>query len=142
MRRIYIADDKEFKHPYVYDLKSKAKVENKKQAILNKKYKKTKKKYKKKKKKKFKNKEDFIRSNDFLETYEWRRIRYKALKKSNGKCQLCGRSPKDGIILNVDHINPRKTHPEFALSIGNLQVLCHDCNHGKGNADNTDWRNK
>ena len=68
------------------------------------------------------------------------RLRYEALKLSNGRCQLCGSSPKDGIILNVDHIKPRKKHPELALNIDNLQVLCNVCNHGKGNTDDTDWR--
>lgn len=30
--------------------------------------------------------------------------------------------------------------PDLALSMDNLQVLCGDCNHGKGNWDVTDWR--
>ena len=76
----------------------------------------------------------------FLWSPDWRRLRYKALKLSNGRCQLCGSSPKDGIILNVDHIKPRRKHPELALDIDNLQVLCNVCNHGKGNIDDTDWR--
>jgi hypothetical protein len=35
---------------------------------------------------------------------------------------------------------PRRTHPEYALSYANLQVLCGLCNRGKGNRDRTDWR--
>ena len=38
--------------------------------------------------------------------------------------------------------NPRKTHPHLALSLDNLQVLCEDCNCGKGSWDSTDWRAK
>jgi len=87
-----------------------------------------------------KSKLKFVQTNEFLSSYEWRRARYKVLKNSNGKCQLCGRSAHDGIILNVDHIKPRKTHPELALKQSNLQILCNDCNHGKGNLDDTDWR--
>ena len=82
----------------------------------------------------------FVQSNDFLSSPEWRRTRYDALKKNNGCCELCGRSKMDGIVLNVDHIKPRRKYPKLALNIDNLQVLCNECNHGKGNRDDTDWR--
>ena len=52
----------------------------------------------------------------------------------------CGRTPDDGFVMNVDHIKPRKHFPELALDINNTQVLCNICNHGKGNWDDTDWR--
>ena len=52
----------------------------------------------------------------------------------------CGRTRRDGIIINVDHIKPRKTHPHLALEPSNLQVLCNECNLGKGNKFKTDWR--
>ena len=45
-----------------------------------------------------------------------------------------------GAVMNVDHIKPRRIYPDLALSLENLQVLCHECNHGKGNWDMTDWR--
>lgn len=79
---------------------------------------------------------------DFLQSYEWRRLRMEAIKKHGARCQCCGASPADGAVLNVDHIKPRKFFPELALTLSNLQVLCHDCNHGKGNWDMTDWREK
>ena len=67
--------------------------------------------------------------------------RYKALRHSDGRCQLCGRSKRaDGVILHVDHIKPRSRFPELALDVANLQVLCEDCNLGKGNSDTVDWR--
>lgn len=81
-----------------------------------------------------------VASNEFLQSYEWRKIRLVALKLHGMKCQCCGSSPKTGAVMNVDHIKPRKTHPELALDINNLQVLCHECNHGKGNWDMTDFR--
>ena len=81
-----------------------------------------------------------VKGDAFLRSFEWRRVRYLALKENNGRCELCGRSVKDGIILNVDHVKPRRKHPELALDVKNLQVLCNSCNHGKGNIDDTDWR--
>jgi len=79
-------------------------------------------------------------SKEFLLTYEWRKVRMLALKKYGPKCQCCGATPKDGAVMNVDHIKPRKLFPALALDVKNLQILCHECNHGKGNWDNTDWR--
>lgn len=79
-------------------------------------------------------------SPDFLQTYEWRRVRMEALKKYGARCQCCGATPATGAVMNVDHIKPRKLFPHLALDVNNLQVLCHECNHGKGNWDMTDWR--
>jgi hypothetical protein len=82
----------------------------------------------------------FVKSNEFLQGFEWRKLRMEALKKYKPICQCCGATPKSGGIMNVDHIKPRKLFPELALDIDNLQVLCGECNHGKGNWDMTDWR--
>lgn len=71
--------------------------------------------------------------SSFYGTQEWRKLRYKVLVKSNGCCVLCGRSSrKNHIVLHVDHIKPRYTHPWLELEESNLQVLCEDCNLGKG----------
>ena len=75
----------------------------------------------------------FAATDAFLQTYEWRKLRLETLLLHGRKCQCCGRSPADGIILNVDHIKSRRRYPELALDINNTQVLCEDCNHGKGN---------
>lgn len=83
---------------------------------------------------------DFVATNEFLKSYEWKKVRYQALLRSKGRCECCGARPEDGIQLNVDHIKNRKKHPELALVLSNLQVLCGTCNHGKGNWDETDWR--
>lgn len=77
---------------------------------------------------------------DFLESYAWRKLRYKVLKERGARCECCGRTPNDGARMNVDHIKPRRKHPELALTEPNLQILCNECNHGKGNWDETDWR--
>lgn len=79
---------------------------------------------------------------EFLSTYEWRKVRMMALKKHGARCQCCGASAATGAVIHVDHIKPRKLFPQLALDVDNLQVLCHECNHGKGNWDTTDWRPK
>ncbi len=76
----------------------------------------------------------------FLASSEWRRLRMLVLTKRGAKCECCGATPKDGRVMNVDHVKPRKFYPELALDERNLQVLCDVCNHGKGNWDETDWR--
>jgi 5-methylcytosine-specific restriction endonuclease McrA len=77
---------------------------------------------------------------DFYDSDEWRRLRYEALKRNNGCCQCCGRRASLDNPLHVDHIKPRSLYPVLALARGNLQVLCADCNKGKSNIDQTDWR--
>lgn len=84
----------------------------------------------------------YVTDAEFLASYEWRRLRYETLLKHGRKCQCCGASPETGAVLNVDHIKPRRTHPELAVDPDNLQVLCGECNHGKGNWDTTDFRSK
>lgn len=79
-------------------------------------------------------------ANEFLLSFEWRRVRMEALKKYGPRCMCCGATPATGAVMNVDHIKPRKHFPHLALDINNLQILCETCNHGKGNWDRTDWR--
>lgn len=81
-----------------------------------------------------------VTSDSFLSSYEWRKVRMEALKLYGPKCQCCGATPATGAVMNVDHIKPRKLWPSLALDVKNLQILCHPCNHGKGNWDQTDWR--
>jgi len=85
-------------------------------------------------------KQSYVSSDAFLSSYQWRRLRMEALKKYGPKCMCCGATPATGAVMNVDHIKPRKLFPSLSLEITNLQILCHECNHGKGNWDQTDWR--
>jgi hypothetical protein len=73
----------------------------------------------------------------FYETREWQALRYSIIKKYDRKCMVCFRT---GVELHVDHIKPISKYPELALISSNLQVLCRDCNLGKGNKDSIDWR--
>lgn len=75
---------------------------------------------------------------DLIETEPVREsIRYEVLRRSNGKCALCGKS-KDEEPLEVDHILPRSLGGNNAID--NLQALCRTCNRGKSNRDQTDFR--
>jgi len=65
-------------------------------------------------------------------------LRYKVLKKSNHRCELCGATKYDR-PLDVDHIIPRSKGGSSDES--NLQVLCSKCNRSKRNTDDTDFRN-
>lgn len=82
---------------------------------------------------------EFVKTNVFLQSYEWRKLRLIIIKKYGARCMCCGAKPPE-VVINVDHIKPRKKYPELALDPDNLQVLCEPCNHGKGNWDETDFR--
>ena len=79
-------------------------------------------------------------ADKFYASPEWRSLRYKVLELYGNKCAACGRSPKNGVVIHVDHILPRSIYPEHALNISNLQVLCDQCNLGKSNLYEKDWR--
>lgn len=89
-------------------------------------------------------KSEEINTDNFYDTWAWKDIRYQALHKCGRRCMSCGASPlKDNkVVLHVDHIKPFRKYPELALDINNLQVLCEDCNMGKGYWDETDFRTR
>src|SRR5258708_15786486 len=64
-------------------------------------------------------------------------LRYQVLKRDGGKCLLCGALAKDK-PMQVDHIIPRSKGGLNSLE--NLQTLCFECNVGKNNPDDTDFR--
>jgi 5-methylcytosine-specific restriction endonuclease McrA len=77
---------------------------------------------------------------EFFDSRAWKILRYQAFEKYGNRCQCCGARPSDGIALHVDHVKPKSTHPELSLDLNNLQILCEDCNIGKINQFDTDWR--
>lgn len=94
---------------------------------------------KKKKRKKRKFKPNLSKS--FYKSREWLELRYRVLRTYKAKCMCCGRGPREhGITIHVDHIKPRSKFPKLELNFSNMQLLCADCNMGKSNIDNTDWR--
>ena len=85
--------------------------------------------------------DDTDSDSDFYRSARWRSLRYQAFKRYGRVCALCRRTPgAHGVVLHVDHIKPRSRHRELQWAIDNLQILCEDCNLGKGAADSTRWR--
>lgn len=56
-------------------------------------------------------------------------LRYDILRRDGFRCQLCGRTQKDGVKLHVDHIVPIAKGGKTVKS--NLRTLCDRCNLGK-----------
>jgi hypothetical protein len=65
-------------------------------------------------------------------------LRWQVFQRDNWKCVSCGRGSQDDVMLQVDHIIPRSKGGKNELS--NYQTLCHLCNIGKGNKDDTNLR--
>jgi 5-methylcytosine-specific restriction endonuclease McrA len=78
----------------------------------------------------------------FLKLEVWNRLRYDVHEDNDGLCEVCGHDGRNRGGLNVDHKRNRRDYPQLALLWSNLQILCGDCNKGKGNRYNTDWRKR
>lgn len=79
-------------------------------------------------------KRDFVKALNFCRSFwsngTWR-MRFEVFKRDGFKCVFCGRSAKDGVKLEVDHILPRSLGGNNHMD--NYQTLCRDCNLGKSN---------
>lgn len=82
----------------------------------------------------------------FYKSWEWRTVRMKALKQFGPVCMCCGSkvgdvtANGDPVRICVDHIKPVYLFWQLRLDPANLQILCDECNQGKGAWDHTDWR--
>lgn len=83
---------------------------------------------------------DYKRDDSFYASREWKELRYMALKLHGPSCQCCGATAAQGAQIHVDHVEPIYKRPDLKMQLNNLQILCSDCNQGKGAWDNTDWR--
>lgn len=79
------------------------------------------------------------RLKEFYNSYDWKKLRYETILKYGRICMACGAT---NCVINVDHIKPPRFFWALRLDPNNVQILCSDCNHGKGNWDTTDWRKK
>lgn len=78
----------------------------------------------------------------FYASWEWSRLRYRAILKAGRSCMCCGASASNGAKIVVDHIKPIRRFWHLRLDPDNLQVLCEPCNMGKGSWDETDFRSE
>jgi 5-methylcytosine-specific restriction endonuclease McrA len=78
-------------------------------------------------------------ASQFYQSLKWKQARYVTLKRYNRECMCCGATEGP---MHVDHIKPLKKYWHLRLDLENLQVLCSECNHAKGNWDETDFRPK
>jgi len=60
-------------------------------------------------------------------------LRFNILKRDGYRCQICGRSGQDGVVLEVDHKHPVVKGGNSSLD--NLWTLCFNCNRGKSAED-------
>lgn len=55
------------------------------------------------------------------------KIRYQVLERDNHTCQSCGNTVKEGIRIEIDHIDA----DTYNNQLNNLITLCNLCNQGK-----------
>lgn len=85
---------------------------------------------------------------EFYKSWDWRTARMEVLKRHARRCMCCGSTPDDLTVdgkpvrLVVDHIKPLSRYWHLRLVQSNLQILCDECNMGKGAWDETDHRSE
>lgn len=72
---------------------------------------------------------DFARfSRPVLKTRRWQALRHVILERDGYACTCCGTRRWR---LEIDHVQPVRTHPELAFSPANLATLCPRCHTRK-----------
>lgn len=69
--------------------------------------------------------------DQFYRSKAWRRVRGIALHRKGARCEHCGKTAAETERIDVDHVLPRSEHPQLALWVSNLQVLCQECHEAK-----------
>lgn len=62
-----------------------------------------------------------------IRSARWKVVRKAAKDRDGWKCVQCGARGR----LEVDHIQPVRTHPDLAYELTNLQTLCTPCHSRK-----------
>lgn len=66
----------------------------------------------------------------FYVSARWKRLAAIVRNAAHGLCQRCGQPPTRK-SLEVHHKKPRKTHPELAYDLDNLEALCTRCHNAE-----------
>lgn len=82
--------------------------------------------------------EEAIRA--FYDSWEWKRCRYDVMQGKRLSCMACGADRSDGVKIVADHIKPLRWYWNRRLDSKNIQILCQDCNMGKGSRSQSDFR--
>ncbi|WP_419962174.1 HNH endonuclease [Psychrobacillus sp. BM2] len=83
----------------------------------------------------------------FYNSYAWRKLSKQIKERDNNECQECKRNglvtidtneysekaKRKKIKLVVHHIKELEHHPELALDVENLEVVCVDCHNKEHN---------
>lgn len=72
-------------------------------------------------------KQHFRHSAAVTRSARWKVVRLAAKRRDGFKCVKCGARGR----LEVDHIEPVRTHPELSFELANLQTLCGTCHSQK-----------
>lgn len=62
-----------------------------------------------------------------IQSRRWPALRLQAKRRDGFRCVGCGARGR----LEVDHVQPVRTHPELAFDLSNLQTLCVSCHSRK-----------
>lgn len=82
---------------------------------------------------------DEVAIRNFYDSWEWKRLSFDVKLERGRVCECCGARPPEVRII-TDHIKPIRHYWHLRLDKNNLQVLCDDCNKGKGSRHETDFR--
>lgn len=75
---------------------------------------------------------ELIREGDvspFYNTKQWKMLRKQKKKIEHNECERCRAKGRHREGTEVHHKKYLRQHPELALDINNLELLCEDCHY-------------
>ena len=71
---------------------------------------------------------------NLYKTYQWQKIREKALRRDNNECQWCKKKGKVVKATVIHHIKEADEYPDLFFELPNLISVCRECHekyHGR-----------